>query len=141
MHNTFELRVLSPGKSLPVVKAKSAVLPGTCGYMTILPDHADMIAELEAGEVVIDAQGTPMHYFISGGYVEVDHNRVSVLADLVEAAKDISPAKAEEALRYAQGVLGDLKPDTDVEIANRELKAAEARLQVARGGLLTTAKH
>ncbi len=141
MHNTFELKVLSPGKALPAIKAKSAVLPGTCGYMTILPDHADMIAELDAGEIVIDAQGTSEHYFISGGYVEVDHNRVSVLADTVEAAKDINVAKAEEALKVAQAVLSNLTPETDVEAANRELKAAQARVQVARGGSLAGGKH
>ncbi|RZA13300.1 MAG: F0F1 ATP synthase subunit epsilon, partial [Proteobacteria bacterium] len=81
------------------------------------------------------------HYFISGGYVEVDHNRVSVLADTVEAAKDINVAKAEEALKAAQAVLSNLTPETDVEAANRELKAAQARVQIARGGSIAGAKH
>lgn len=139
MHNTFELKILSPGRALPPIKAKAAVLPGTCGYMTIMPDHADMIAELDAGEIVVDAQGTSEHYFISGGYVEVDHNRVSVLADIIEPQKDINVAKAEEALKAAQAVLTNLKPETDVEEANRALKAAEARVQVAKGS--SAAKH
>ncbi len=139
MHNTFELKVLSPSKTLPPIKAKSAVLPGTCGYMTIMPDHADMIAELDAGHIVVDASGTQEHFFISGGYVEVDHNRVSVLADVVEAAKDINLAKAEDALKAAQAVLSNLSPETNVEEANRTLRAAEARLEVAKS--LSAVKH
>ncbi len=139
MHNTFELKVLSPSKALPTVKAKSAVLPGTCGYMTILPDHADMIAELEAGEIVVETQAGHDRYFISGGYVEVASNRVSVLADVVEAAKDINLQKAEEALKTAQAVLTNLKPETDVEAANKELRLLEAKVLVARG--LGAAKH
>lgn len=133
MHNTFELKILSPGRALPPLKATSAVLPGTCGYMTIMPDHADMIAELDAGEIIVEAQGTSERYFISGGYVEVDHNRVSVLADIIEPQKDINVGKAEEALRAAQAVLANLTPETNVEEANRALKAAEARLHVAKG--------
>ena len=139
MHNTFELKILSPGRGLAPMKAKSAVLPGTCGYMTIMPDHADMIAELDAGEIVVDVQGTTERYFISGGYVEVDHNRVSVLADVIEAAKDIKLPQAEEALKAAQAVLSSLTPETNVEEANRTLRAAEARVQVAKGTSL--AKH
>ncbi|RYZ51674.1 MAG: ATP synthase F1 subunit epsilon [Proteobacteria bacterium] len=134
MTTTFELKVLSPNRALPSFKARSAVLPGTLGYMTILPDHAAMIAELEAGEVVVEAQGAPAeHFFISGGYVEVDHNRVSVLADVVEKAKDINLAQAEAALSAAQAVLSSLTPDVDVEEANRVLRSAQARVQVARG--------
>ncbi|MBC7661782.1 MAG: ATP synthase F1 subunit epsilon [Chitinophagaceae bacterium] len=134
MTNSFELKILSPNRALPSIKAKAVVLPGVLGYMTVLPDHAAMIAELEAGEVVIEAQGAASeHFFITGGYVEVDHNRVSVLADVVENAKDINLAKAEETLRAAQAKLTTLSPETDVEQANRDLRAAEARVSVAKG--------
>ncbi len=134
MSNTFELKILSPNRAWPSVKAKSAVLPGTLGYMTVLPDHAAMIAELEAGEVVVEAAGAAAeHFFITGGYVEVDHNRVSVLADVIESARDINLAKAEEALRAAQAVLSNLSPEINVQDANRNLRAAEARIQVAKG--------
>lgn len=134
MTNTFELKVLSPNRAWPAVKATSAILPGTLGYMTILPDHAAMIAELAAGEVVVEAQGgTAERYFVSGGYVEVDHNKVSVLADVIEHAKDINLATAEQALIDAQAVLAALTPETDVLEANRKLRAAEARIQVAKG--------
>ncbi len=133
MTNTFELKVLSPNRALPPIKAKSAVLPGTLGYMTVLPDHAAMIAELQAGEVVVEAQGAPAeHFFITGGYVEVDHNRVNVLADVVENAKDINLAKAEEALVLAQATLQNLTADVDVEEANRALRTAQARVAVAK---------
>lgn len=133
MTNTFELKVLSPNRALPAIKASSVGLPGTRGYMTILPDHAAMISELEAGEVLIEAQAAPAeHFFITGGYVEVDHNRVNVLADVVENAKDINLAKAEEALAEAQAVLSHLTPDIDVEEANRALRTAQARVQVAK---------
>lgn len=139
MHNTFELKILSPGRGLAPMKARSVVLPGTSGYMTIMPDHADMIAELGSGEVVVDMQGTSEHYFISGGYVEVDHNRVSVLADVIEAAKDIKLPQAEESLKAAQAVLVNLSPETHVEEANQALRTAEARLQVAK--VPTSVKH
>lgn len=133
MTNTFELKVLSPNRAMPSVKAKSAVLPGTLGYMTVLPDHAAMIAELQAGEVVVEAQGAPAeHFFITGGIVEVDHNRVNVLADVIENAKDINLAKAEEILRAAESVLSNLTPEVDVEEANRDLRTAQARIAVAK---------
>lgn len=130
---SFDLKLLSPSKTLASVKAKSVILPGSLGYMTVLPDHAAMIAELQAGEVDVDGANGHERYFISGGYVKVDHNRVIVLADNIEAAKSIDVAKAEEALRRAQDVLTAGQADLDFQEANRKLREAEARLQIAKG--------
>lgn len=130
---SFDLKLLSPSKTLASVKAKSAILPGSMGYMTILPDHAAMIAELQAGEVDVDGANGHERYFVSGGYVKVDHNRVIVLADNIEAAKSIDLAKAEDAFRQAQEVLASGQADLDYTEANRKLREAEARLAIAKG--------
>ncbi len=135
MTSSFELKVLLPSRSLPPVKAKSLQLPGSLGYMTILPDHATMIAELKAGELVFEAvgAGAPERYFISGGYVEVDHDRVTVLADQVEKAGAINVQAAEADLQTAQEAAKAAQNGHEVEEANQELNAAEWRLQIARG--------
>ena len=85
---SFDLKVLTPSKTLASVTAKSVMLPGTEGYMTILPDHASMIAELGPGEVAIEGQANE-HYVISGGYIEVDHNRVTILVDSIEKSNQV----------------------------------------------------
>ncbi len=131
--SSFELKVLSPSRQLMAIRATAITLPGTLGYMTILPDHAAMIAELDIGEVVVlssDA-GDNERFFIAGGYVEVENNQVNVLADVIEKAQEIDAGRAEQALKRASERLSQLETSLDLERANRSLKRAETRVFIA----------
>ncbi len=133
MAANFELKVLSPSRALAAVKATAVTLPGSQGYMTILPDHAGMVAELDAGEVTIaTTESGSERFFVAGGYVEVDGNRVTILADVVERAKEIDPTRAQSARKRAAERLGQLTVDTDLERANKALKRADQRLLIAQ---------
>ncbi len=127
----FELKVLAPNRQVFSVQATSVTLPGTAGYMTILPDHAGMIAELDIGEVTVQSSSGSDRLFIAGGYVEVDHNKVKVLADIVEKATEIDLGRAQEARKRAANRLNSLDSATDIERANRSMKRADVRIMVA----------
>jgi F-type H+-transporting ATPase subunit epsilon len=133
MAGKFELKVLSPSRQLASQTVTSVTLPGTAGYMTILPDHAAMIAELEIGEVTVLVAGSAAAetYFISGGYVEVDHNKVVIMADVIERAQEIDVKRAQDARKRAAERLAALKADVDIERANRSLRRADLRLLIA----------
>ncbi len=131
MAANFELKVLSPSRQLAVVRATAVTLPGTAGYMTILPDHAAMVAELDVGELSFQGNEGAERYFIAGGYVEVDHNQVTVLADLIEKAKEIDVSRAQKAQQRALDRLTNSDSSVDVDRANRSFKRAEVRVFVA----------
>ncbi|WP_141736707.1 ATP synthase F1 subunit epsilon [Oligoflexus tunisiensis] len=133
MAANFDLKVLSPSRSVTSVKATAVTLPGSLGYMTILPDHAGMVAELDQGEVTITTtEAAVERFFVAGGYVEVEGNRVTLLADVIERAIEIDMTRAETARKRAADRLSHIGPETDIERANRALRRAEQRLQMSQ---------
>jgi F-type H+-transporting ATPase subunit epsilon len=133
MAANFDLKVLSPSRTVASVKASAVTLPGTLGYMTILPDHAGMVAELDQGEVTIHtSEAAVERFFVSGGYVEVEANRVTLLADVIERVIEIDVTRAQSARKRAAERLAQLGPETDIDRANRALRRAEQRLQVSQ---------
>jgi F-type H+-transporting ATPase subunit epsilon len=138
MAANFDLKVLSPSRAVTSVKASAVTLPGTLGYMTILPDHAGMVAELDQGEVTITtAENVVERFFVAGGYVEVESNRVTLLADVIERASEIKADRAQSARKRATERLANISPDTDLERANRALRRADHRIQMSQ----STSKH
>ncbi|MCX6129517.1 MAG: ATP synthase F1 subunit epsilon [Proteobacteria bacterium] len=133
MAANFDLKVLSPSRVLVTGKAVALTVPGTAGYMTILPGHASIVAELDVGEVTLTAtDGTVDHYFMAGGYVELEADRLTLLADVIETCREIDSSRAEAAKKRALGRLENLSPDVDIERANRALKRAEHRVLLAQ---------
>lgn len=139
--NEMQVQVLSPSKTVANVKAKGVNLPGTLGYMTILPDHAALISELDVGRLVVEKteRGEVLEYFIAGGYVSVENNKVMVLADTIEPVADIDGARAEKAKQRALDRLTSKDGEIDLERARIALRRAETRSNLAGSG--ATKKH
>lgn len=135
MAQVLNVEVLTPGKAVANVKATAVNLPGAFGYMTVLAGHAPLVSELEIGELSITKVegGQKLNYFLSGGYIEVDHDRVIILADNVERPEEIDTGRAEEARKRAEERLMSKSGETDIDRALRAMKRAEGRLQFARG--------
>lgn len=83
--------VLSPTKSVINTKAASVSLPGVLGRMEILEMHAPLIAELGEGEIKVSRTSESKDYvfFLSGGYVHVLGDDVTVLADVIEESSNL----------------------------------------------------
>ena len=99
--------------------------------MTVLPDHATMIAELDIGEVLVHSTSGTERFFIAGGYVEVDHNKVKVLADIIEKSTEINLTRAQDARQRASKRLVSIDESTDLQRANRSMKRADVRIMIA----------
>lgn len=140
MAQEFHIRILSPSVKFVDEKAKSILLPGIEGYMTILPDHASMVAQLGVGTMTTKlSSGEDHHYFLSGGFIQVEGQSVTVLADIAEHGTEIDVARAKAAKQRAQGRLNGSDSDTDVKRANEALMRAEFRMMIANT-LVATAK-
>ena len=133
MATEFGLQIVSPAKSLASTKSMSLTIPGSQGYMTILPDHTAMVSELGVGEMIVTDSQTKLKssYFLSGGFVEVKGDDVIVMADIVEAASDINLAKAEDARKSALVEL-EGKGGQSLELSSKALKEADYRIRIAK---------
>ncbi len=129
---SLEVKVLSPAKVVTSVMAHGVTVPGIEGYMTLLPTHAAIVSEMAIGELVIDQGSSQHHYFVSGGYVDVQNDKIMVLADVIESPDAIDVERATAAQKRAQNRLDGKAHETDMLRAQRALRRAEVRLGIAQ---------
>jgi F-type H+-transporting ATPase subunit epsilon len=98
-HITFHL--VSPERKLASFDAKSVVIPGMEGDITLLPNHADFLTSLRPGILVVEDNVAAKEFLVTGGFVEVSESVVTVLAEkavpMLEADKIFIEHFIEEA--------------------------------------------
>ncbi len=129
--NILHVEVVTAERELYNGEATMVVAPGSEGQLGILPQHAALLTTLKSGAMRIQLNDAEEPLFVSGGFLEVNNNTVTVLADTAEHAEEIDQARAEEARRRAQERLE--QASTDVERAEMQaaLEQALSRLHVA----------
>ena len=76
------LEIITPDKKVYSGEVDSVKLPGADGSFGILNNHAPIIASLKKGTVKItDSKKHVENFEINGGVVEVQNNKVIVLAE------------------------------------------------------------
>ena len=112
------------------------VVPAAEGQITILPSHAALMSSLAIGEMVVFTAGGSESIAIHGGFIQVAHDAVSVLADAAERLDQIDLERAEAARGRAQARLqgrdATLVGGFDVLRAQLALQRSLTRLRVAR---------
>jgi F-type H+-transporting ATPase subunit epsilon len=97
----------------------------------IFPNHAPLLAELVPGEIRFRKGGALELLAVSGGFVEVRDNRVSVFAETAEMAQEIDVERARQAAEKAKAVLRAPSADMDLEQIEAALRRALIRLRTA----------
>ena len=105
------------------------IAPGSLGELGILPHHAPLITSLQPGELRVKRGGEEDDFFISGGFLEVHTDQVTVLADAAERDSEIDLERAEAARQRASERL-DQAIDADRARAQASLSRSLARLKV-----------
>lgn len=108
----------------------------TGGEMGILPGHIPTVAPLEVGVVRLKKDKTTDLVAVSGGFVEIRGDKVSILSPSAEPADSIDLARAKEALQRAEKRLAAKQDkNTDFERAEAALKRAMNRINVKEGNI------
>src|SRR5256886_17575149 len=94
MADQLQLEVVTPERRLLSESVNSVTVPGRNGEMQILPGHAALISELKTGVLTYNQDGTNSQLLVSGGFMEINHDRVSVLAEIAERPEEIDAARA-----------------------------------------------
>lgn len=107
------------------------VAPGSEGELTVLPMHAPLLTMIKPGVMRIVKGGEDIDMAITGGFLEVRDDRVTILADAAERAEEIDVVRAEEARRRAERLLGERTAEVDLARAAASLQRALVRLKAA----------
>lgn len=128
----LHLTVVTPEKQLLSEEVDEIIVPTTNGELTILPEHAALLAQLVPGELSIKKGNKTDHLVVVGGFLEVGKNTVSILADYAVHGKDISEAQAQQARDRAEKAMKEKKSDVDFAAAEAEFRRAILELKVAK---------
>ena len=129
---TMHLEITTAEKQVYADEVEALVAPGIDGELGILPHHAPLMTGLQPGEIMIRKDGQDSYLMVSGGFMEVMANQVTILADAAERSEEIDEERAQEAMRRAQERLASRESDQDLEMAVASIRRAEVRLKVAR---------
>jgi len=131
----LKLEIVTPEKRVLDASVDSVTIPTASGEAGILPNHAPLISALKPGLLSYTIKGSVEKLAVAGGFVEVNSNKVAILADSAETAEDIDvdAAKAdrdsaEKALAAAAS--GSLEAN---ESLREQLDAANVRIQLVTG--------
>jgi len=121
--STIFVDVVSAEEAIFSGKASFVALPGQEGELGILPGHVPLITRIRPGAVRIKTEeGQEEDVFVAGGILEVQPDRVTVLADTAVRSKDLDEAKAKQAREQAK---------SNVEIAKLEATMSALAAQLA----------
>ena len=109
--HTIQVDIVSAEGEIFSGPATMVFAPASEGDLGIAPRHAPLLSLLKAGEVRVQTpEGQQQSFFVGGGAIEVQPNKVTVLADTAIRAHDVDEAaalaakeRAEEALRDRPG--------------------------------------
>ena len=122
---TAERRVYSDDVDLMVA-------PGMEGQLGILPHHAPLMSSLQPGELIIRKDGEETYLAVSGGFLEMLDNQVTVLADAAERSDEIDEERAQAAMQLATERMAGREADIELEQVAVAMRRAQIRLNVVR---------
>jgi F-type H+-transporting ATPase subunit epsilon len=106
--------------------------PTKDGRIGVLPRHTTLLTVLDVGVLDIIKGSQRTEYALSGGFMEVLPDRVTILADTVERADEIDETRAERARQRAEELLQEHRSEQDMVLAEAQLRRAMIRLRVAQ---------
>lgn len=104
------------------------------GQLTILPHHVNLFTKVLPGEVIMKVGGKEQFLAITGGFLEISHNKITILADYAVRAEEIEVEKALEAQKRAEAILKKKEEgisERDFAEAQGELRKALLELHIA----------
>ena len=122
----MQLEIVTPEKILYQGDVDQITLNTASGKISVLPHHINLFTKVEPGELLIKIDTREQYMAITGGFLEVSNNKITILADYAVHADDIDVEKALEAQKRAEALLKKKEENLN------EQDFAEARAELSR---------
>jgi len=130
---SIAVEIITPERLVKQTQAESVVVPAVDGELGILAHHAPLLAQLVPG-IIRMGQGESVELFaVSGGFVEVNKNHVSIFAESAEMAHEIDEERARLAAERAKESMKVATTETELRQAEAALRRAMTRLRITEG--------
>lgn len=125
------LEIITPEKTVYKDDINEIIVPTVKGEIAILPNHINLLTQINPGELIVKKGTSLQSIAIIGGFLEVNDNKITILADYAVKAQDIEIARAHEAKKRAEKIMSEKTSDNELKIAEAELIKAILELKVA----------
>ncbi len=128
----LDVEIVTPERIILQQPVDELNVPSDWGYIGILPGHTPLLTILGQGELMY-RQGAAQNYMsLFWGYMEVNEDKVTILAEIAEPGTEIDRARAESARDRAEDRLRRIHDgDVDFDRARAALMRAMIRLQAS----------
>jgi F-type H+-transporting ATPase subunit epsilon len=134
MAQQLQLEVITPERRVLSEAVDMVTVPGLGGELGILPGHTSLISQLKTGVLSYVSAGSTSQLHVSGGFVEISDDRVTVLAEVAERPEEIDAARARLAREHVEKQLSAWSgTEEDFEVARAKLERSMVRLHLALG--------
>ena len=132
MAEKIQLEVVTPERRVLAEPVDMVTVPGLGGELGILPGHTPLISQLQTGVLTYVQEGKSFPLLVSGGFVEVRDDHVSVLADIAERPEEIDASRAKLSRdKFEKQLNAWSGSENELESAKIELDRSLVRLQLA----------
>ena len=131
----MHLEVITPEKIIFSDEIEELIAPTVNGEIAILPNHVNLLTQLEPGELTIKTKNKTNYLAVTGGFLQIANNRISLLSDFAARSEDIDAKKALEAQQRAEKKMKEERENlSEQEFASvqADFRRAIAELKVAR---------
>jgi F-type H+-transporting ATPase subunit epsilon len=119
---TFHFELVSPARLLFEGSVESVVVPGADGDMTIMANHAPLMAALRPGVVTVaDGKGAARRLYVRGGFADVNATGLTILAEQATPVEDMNPDLIAREMKDAEEDLRDATTDEAKRVAAEKL--------------------
>jgi F-type H+-transporting ATPase subunit epsilon len=126
------LEVVTPQRILVSQDVEIVVAPGSLGEFGVLEGHVPFLSGIVPGELRFTVGGKTERFAVASGFAEMSEDKVSILVDAAEPARDVDLERARKAFERAKERLAKRgAEDIDFIRAEAALRRAMARIKVA----------
>ena len=130
--STFHFEIATPERVVYSDDVESVTVPTVDGEITVLAHHLPLVTVLKAGELVIKKGSDTHPYAISGGFLEMNGTKLTVLADTTEHISEIDEQRAEEARKRAEELKTKAADNVEYAKIAAQLERELNRLRIVR---------
>ncbi|MED5374544.1 MAG: ATP synthase F1 subunit epsilon [Myxococcota bacterium] len=127
---SLHVEIVTPTATVFSGQADEVKAPGFLGEFGVLPDHTPFLSVVTPGVVEVISGGKAQSFVVGRGFVEAGPDRLTVLAEVVEAADAVDAKAAQAELEAAEALLASEDPNgAEYAVAERRAEMARARLR------------
>ena len=128
---SFDVSVVTQVKKILEQEAGYLRLRTSEGDIGILPNHAPFVAELSMGKMEIESPNKDRRniYFLSGGFLEISNNQVTIIADEILPIEEIDIENEQTQVEELKKELEKLEIDEEKKKLQKKLKISLAKIE------------